>query len=324
MDRLDGQYLSTENQRPTDRLPWLNDVIGKHYTHVEVAQYNHVDLFNEMNIYPWHYGVSLSLIKSNALQLQRLHHEPDNASHDCYFAVLLLSGAYQLQQAGREVNLLPNEMTLYDATEPHQIIMPKSSSKVIISIPRSQLEQQIVNPSTVTAKKIPSSNGIGLLSSMLIRQSIQQLDVINPTQFTEMTDPVLDMLTLALKQLTRGSVNLRSHHAATLMRIKQAVKQHSDDSQLTAESIAQRVGLSVRYINNVFNKENSSLMRYVTDHRLSVTRKRLANPSLGHLTITELAYASGFNNTSHFSRVFKHKFGLSPRQFRVQELSIYK
>ncbi len=320
MDGFDSHYFSTENQSPAERLPWLNEVIGKHYTHAEVAQYNQVELFNEMSIYPWHYGVNLSLIKSNALQLQRLHHEPDNASHDCYFAVLLLSGSYQLQQAGREVTLLPNEMTIYDATEPHKIIMPESSSKVILSIPRAQLEQQISNPSNLTAQKIPSKKGVGYISSMLIKQSIQQLNAIEPSLFSDMTDPVLDTFTLALNQLAQDSVQLRSHHAVTLMRIKQVVKQHSDNSELTAEFIAQRVGLSVRYINNLFNKEHSSLMRYVTDHRLSVARKRLVNSSLCHLSITELALASGFNNMSHFSRVFKHKFGQSPRQFRYHAL----
>jgi AraC family transcriptional regulator, exoenzyme S synthesis regulatory protein ExsA len=53
-----------------------------------------------------------------------------------------------------------------------------------------------------------------------------------------------------------------------------------------------------------------------------LTRKRLEYAkhlmNAGNKNVTEIAYDSGFESLSHFSRVFKEKFGLSPLQYRKQ------
>jgi AraC-like DNA-binding protein len=85
--------------------------------------------------------------------------------------------------------------------------------------------------------------------------------------------------------------------------------------------ISNGVGLSVRYINNLFNTEDTSLMRYLTQQRLELAKRRLSNHLLRHKTITELAMQSGFNNMAHFSRLFKQNYGVSPRQYRACSLT---
>ncbi len=57
-----------------------------------------------------------------------------------------------------------------------------------------------------------------------------------------------------------------------------------------------------------------------------LTTKRLKHASiLLHTTkqsISEIAFNSGFENVSHFSRIFKEKYGLSPLQYRNKQESI--
>src|SRR5262249_28167016 len=38
-----------------------------------------------------------------------------------------------------------------------------------------------------------------------------------------------------------------------------------------------------------------------------------------HRSISEIAYRYGFCDSAHFSRTFRHRFGLPPREFRQQE-----
>jgi AraC-like DNA-binding protein len=66
----------------------------------------------------------------------------------------------------------------------------------------------------------------------------------------------------------------------------------------------------------LFQGENNTVNRYIWDLRLEKCRADLANPLHRHRTITEIAFAWGFNNSTHFSRIFKERFGLSARAYR--------
>lgn len=64
-----------------------------------------------------------------------------------------------------------------------------------------------------------------------------------------------------------------------------------------------------------FFKENtgSSFIRYLNDYRLTIARRLLGATSL---SILEIAQKSGFDNLSYFNRLFKKKYGVTPRQMR--------
>jgi len=321
LSRLNGQHFCTKDQPISHRLEWLKEVIGKEYTHVDISPPQDTKLFNDMIIYPWRQGIRLSPIQSNAITLERLASEPSKISQDCYFAVVLTSGQYKLEQGGREVFLQPGDMTLYDATEPHRITMPQPFTKILISIPRHILNQRIHNVGKLTATKIPSLSGIGAVTSSFIQATVKQLEQLEEAQFLEMSDPVLDLFTMSLNQLNSGSVNLSRHQCLTLMRVKHFISRNCENSQLNPKSISIGVGLSIRYINNLFNKEHTSLMRYLTHQRLALAKRRLNSQLFKEQTITELAMQCGFNNMAHFSRIFRNSYGMSPRQYRELQKS---
>ena len=316
--RLGGQHFSTENQPMSHRLEWLKEVIGREYANVDVTPHKDEPIFNDMTIYPWQNGVQLSPIRTNSLQIERLSQEPTEVEQDCYFAVLLTSGKYKLEQDGREVFLEKGDMALYDATEWHRITMPQATSKILITIPRELLNQRIHNLSNLTAKRISAKSGMGAVTSSHIQTTVNQLHCIDKSSFLEMTEPVLDILTLSLNQFNPSSIHLSGTQRSTLFHVKKYIKKHCDNSELTPEIISQAVGLSVRYMNNLFNTEETSLMRYVAQQRLCLVHSWLSNQRYLHRSITELAIQSGFNNMAHFSRVFKTKYGMSPRQFREE------
>jgi len=316
--RLGGQHFSTESQARSSRLEWLKEVIGREYANIEISPHEDDPIFNDMLIYPWQSGMKLSAIKSHSLQIERLSGEPTGIEQDCYFAVLLTSGKYKLEQGGREVFLEKGDMALYDATQWHRVSMPESASKIIVSIPRPLLNQRINNAANLTAKKISAKSGLGAVASSFIQTTVNQLDSLDRAAFIDMTEPVLDILTLSLNQLNPGSIHLSGTQSSTLFHVKKYIQQHCEQSDLTPALISQAVGLSVRYINDLFSSEDTSLMRYVTQQRLCLVHRRLSNHNYLNRSITELAIQSGFNSPAHFSRVFKIKYGMSPRQFREE------
>ncbi|WP_430009516.1 helix-turn-helix domain-containing protein [Methylophaga lonarensis] len=317
LERLGGQQFSTEDQPNSQRLEWLKEVIGREYANVDVQTPDQIYLYNDMLIYPWQQGLRLSPIRSNAITIERLPKEPEQNSQDCYFGVLLLEGQYKLEQSGREVFLKPGEMTLYDATEPHRVTAPGPFSKIIISIPRFLLDERVANISRLTATRLPTEHGTGAISASMISSTVNQLEMLDEAAFQGLSEPMLELFTLSLWDVAGKSKQMSRHLCQVLTRVKQFIACNLSNTDLTADAIASATGLSVRYINNLFNDEDTSLMRYLTQQRLARSRHYLASSQYHHLSITEVGMRSGFSNMAHFSRAFHQAYGLSPRGYRL-------
>lgn len=316
LERLGGQRFCTEDQPSNQQLEWLKEVIGREYANVDVGAPDLRHLYNDMLIYPWQQGLRLSPICSNAITIERLPKEPEHISQDCYFGVLLTGGQYKLEQGGREVFLKPGEMTIYDATEPHRITTPGPFSKVLISIPRFLLDERIANISRLTATKLSTAHGMGAITASMLSSTISQLDQLDEAAFQGLSAPMLELFTLSLWEVAGKTKQMSRHRSQALIRVKQFIACNLNETDMKADDIASEMGLSVRYINDLFNEEGTSLMRYLTQQRLARSRHYLASWSYQHLSITEVAIQSGFSNMAHFSRVFHQAYGMPPRAYR--------
>lgn len=316
LSRLDGQRFCTDDQPAKQRVDWLKEVIGREYANVDITPPGQMRLYNDMFIYPWQQGMRLSPIRSNAITLERLPREPAHITQDCYFAVLLTAGKYKLEQGGREVFLKPGEMSFYDATQPHRITIPEQFSKVLISIPRPLLDARQANISRLTATKLSAGRGVAAIAASMIGSTVAQLEQLDRSDFQALSEPVLELFSLSLAEMQGDSNQMSRHRGLALLRVKRFIANNLTDTELDATAIAAAVGLSVRYINNLFMEENTSLMRYLTQQRLERSRHYLASRLYQQLSITEIALRCGFNNMAHFSRIFHRLYGFSPRAYR--------
>ncbi|MEM7074473.1 MAG: GlxA family transcriptional regulator [Pseudomonadota bacterium] len=79
-------------------------------------------------------------------------------------------------------------------------------------------------------------------------------------------------------------------------------------------AIAARAGVSSRQLNRLFRqKMNQSVMAHYRDLRLEKARHMLRHSAL---RLTDIALATGFANSAHFSRVYAEKYGEPPSAFR--------
>lgn len=84
--------------------------------------------------------------------------------------------------------------------------------------------------------------------------------------------------------------------------------------QLSLAALARHAGMSISRFSCVFREAlGSSPLEYVAETRMREARQRLRAPGL---SIAEVAYAVGFQDSNYFSRSFKQHNGVSPREFR--------
>src|SRR4029450_7460910 len=81
---------------------------------------------------------------------------------------------------------------------------------------------------------------------------------------------------------------------------------------------AAATGISPRYASDLMASEQTSFRGYVQTQRLQRCKRDLAAPAYQARHIGEIAFAWGFNDLAHFSRIFKQRFRASPPERRGQ------
>ena len=92
------------------------------------------------------------------------------------------------------------------------------------------------------------------------------------------------------------------------------------DPELGLERVAAEDGISPRSLQKLFASANQSFSTYLRSRRLERCRLDLSSPICASLSISEICFRWGFNGSAHFSRAFKERYGVSPREYRKTHL----
>lgn len=88
------------------------------------------------------------------------------------------------------------------------------------------------------------------------------------------------------------------------------------NAELTLSKLAAHTGLSAKIISSVLNQYcQSNFNDFVNGYRIKEVSQRLLAGDTAHLTISGIAFESGFNSQATFQRVFKNKIGVSPKEY---------
>jgi AraC family carnitine catabolism transcriptional activator len=106
--------------------------------------------------------------------------------------------------------------------------------------------------------------------------------------------------------------------ATTPKRLRDAIRLMGDhlEEPMAVPDIAKRVGLSQRQLERLFaDNTGMSPIRYYRDIRLDRARGLITQTDM---PVLEVALACGFFSPEHFSRAYRLRFGIAPREDRVE------
>lgn len=262
-------------------------------------------------------AMRLTRVAASAQSVQRLHRDARDNYEDCYFAVLMLSGTQRMQQDGRQVELQAGDFAIYDGARPHRLDFSQDWSELILSIPRSALNRLVPGMHELTSRRLVPDCASGDVLRSFLQSIATHFPGLRDDELAALSMHALTMIgsTLTLdRKLDEASAGARD---VALLRAKMLIDASLGDPCLDATRIAARMGLSARYLNRLFNAEQTSLMRYVWNLRLDRCRDELMRPGSGAQRVADIAQRWGFSDMSHFSRAFKSRFGISPRDCRT-------
>ena len=160
----------------------------------------------------------------------------------------------------------------------------------------------------------PWSDDVGRLAQALVRVALDERPGRTAHE-AELAGTILSLLDLSLPGRTVPST--APSPAETLrQRVKAYIRLHLRDPDLTIDRIAGALSCSKRYLHMCFADQGLSITEFIWTERLEQCRRELEQETPSGRTITEVAFSWGFNSSSHFSRLFKKRFGAPPSRTR--------
>lgn len=255
-------------------------------------------------------------IAANPHSVVRTPHSIRLDHRDSIFVCLMNEGRGYTFQGGECMMHGPGDLVIYDVTRPYGHGFPGNMSMTVLDVPRPVFEAHVGPWRRRDLFKIDHSNGITQWASRRIHALLTQP---SPTAFLareQMAAQVLELLQSIVRVDSRSISTTRSS-LQILQRAKDFIEAHLADETLDAHAVSRAVGLSPRQLFRIFEIEGAPVTRHIWNRRLERCRMDLRDPALKHLTISEIAFRWGFNNSAHFSRVYRTRFGETPTRTRT-------
>jgi AraC-like DNA-binding protein len=123
-------------------------------------------------------------------------------------------------------------------------------------------------------------------------------------------------LDFPLITVTADMPGLTPAQSANLGRVVAVIRQRLPEPDLTLGKVAAASGISPRYVQKLLHNVGQGFAGYVRASRLEHCRADLADNCRAGLSITDICFRWGFNDAAHFSRSFRARYGISPKDFR--------
>ena len=126
-----------------------------------------------------------------------------------------------------------------------------------------------------------------------------------------------DLFILAVGPTRDGGEAARdSARAALIARIKADIAANLAHPGFSLKWISNRHGLSPRAIRDLFYAFGTNFTDHVLATKLERAHEMLSDPGLHDLTITAIAFRSGFGDLSWFNQAFRRRYGMTPSDLR--------
>lgn len=224
------------------------------------------------------------------------------------------SGWLMVEQSGQRQRFGAGSFFIIDPSLPYLESVPQQVELTALRIPKALLASRgraiAVQPFIVPDLSQPDVHAARDLISCIASQS----DTPGLSMRSLLGTQLVDLVNLTL--LSPGTTSIVGHPLTALYRAKRFIEQHLENEQLNIADVAASVHLSGKHLQKIFREEGTTLMRYVWERRLEKAFGLLSAPDQATLNIQEVAWCCGFANASHFSRVFREAYGLTPRDFK--------
>jgi AraC-like DNA-binding protein len=310
------ETFSTAELPPHRRLEYWNDLTGDAFTPLVTDPVDRRAFVGR-----------LTRTRVGEIRLAEARSEPAIVRHsrqhvartrDASFMLCLqLDGVSVNRQQGREAVLRYGDFHLLDSSRPYEVSFQQFNRMLVLSVPHPELARRMPNPESVVGIAMSGRSGVsGLLSSLLCNFWQQRRTGDETFLSPRFSEAILDLVASAYACITAAAPEGSSIAIARREQIRSYIETHLHDPALTPGSVAAAVHLSPRRLHQLFEADGETVGAYILRRRLEECARAMSDAAQRSRTVTEIAFLHGFNNASHFGRVFRERYQTTPSDYR--------
>jgi AraC-like DNA-binding protein len=310
------ETFSTAELPPHRRLEYWNDLTGSAFTPLVTDPVDTRAFVGR-----------LTRTQVGEIRLAEARSEPAIVRHsrqhvartrDALFMLCLqLDGVSVNRQQGREAVLRYGDFHLLDSSRPYEVSFQQPNRMLVLTVPHPVLARRMPNPESLVGIAMSGRTGVsGLLSSLLCNFWQQRRTGDETFLSPRFSEAILDLVASAYASITAAAPEGSSIAIARREQIRSYIETHLHDPALTPGRVAGAVHLSPRRLHQLFEADGETVGAYILRRRLEECARAMSDASQRSRTVTEIAFLHGFNNASHFGRVFRERYRATPSDYR--------
>jgi AraC-like DNA-binding protein len=207
------------------------------------------------------------------------------------------------------------EIAILNTGRPFRVVFPGEVSRVVAIVPRPLLRARVPWCEDIATMKLDNETPAADPLRAHLAAAGRNLAALDAPTAGAFLDNLVNLLALMLAPAAAPAEALRRARRDALAAY---VVRNLANPALAPRAAADALGISLRLVHRLFAESGTSFGRFLLERRLEACRRSLDDPAARERTISDIAFACGFNELSHFSRAFKAHFGEAPRRYRAQ------
>ena len=307
--------FSTADYAPSERLEALHEIFGRSLqkVHVEALAGESFRTAVTLRRMP---GLTLYKASRSAAIYRRSR---ELIEHDDVVVIAGFTSNYEAHHLGRTLNMGRGEGVILTGAEPASFGGPAQNSINLLRVPVRLLSPLVADLEGAYGRAIPANNPA-------LRLLVTYVDILEeagtfavPELRRQVVAHIHDLIALAIGA-TRDAAeiaNNRGGRAARLRAIQEDIANCLDQPELSVATIAARHRIKPRWVQRLFEGEDTTFTEYVLAQRLVRAHRLLTDPRRASQKISTIALDAGFGDLSYFNRVFRRHYGVAPSELRA-------
>ena len=258
------------------------------------------------------FGFAAVDLTCSATRLERTEQDLRRDNMEYYFVTVQDTGELIIIHNDRVVNIAAGDVILLDSTKPVTFISRAQDSAqwLGVQVPRQKLASHL---------GFEPQGGVcgprqAQASRLLCQLALDPISDAEPALAS--TDQFMHLVVYdLLGALFAPPAPLGSRHNDKLfMRVCGIIKDRFADPDISPREVAAEAGISLRYLQKLFTVRGSTCGHHICSARLDHAARLIERRALMKTgqPLSDIAYACGFRDYTHFARGFRRRFGTAP------------